>query len=35
MFCTIVGLENAKESLREIVVLPTLKPEVSVMLTGA
>ena len=32
IFCAAVGLENAKDSLREIIVLPALKPEVSVML---
>ena len=32
IFFTAVGLENAKSSLQEIVVLPALNPAVSVML---
>ena len=28
IFCIIVGLENAKRSLQEIVVLPALNPDV-------
>ena len=31
-FCVLVGLENAKRCLQEIVDLPALRPDVSVML---